>query len=294
MSKSKKLVFFGTEQFSVPALKLLFQDDWNVIAIVTKPDSKSGRGQSLQEPPVKTIAQRAGIKVLQPGHLRDIYGEIKSLKPELGVLVSYGKLVPQNVIELFPKGIINIHPSLLPKYRGPSPVEAAILNGDEETGVSLMKLTAGMDEGPVYAQEVISLNGDETEPSLSSQLSQIGAELLAEHLEEIILGRLEGDPQDGALATYTKLLKKEDGWVDFNEPAIKIERKVRAYLSFPRTRAKIHNQEVVITKSRVAKTAGDGNLVIPCKNSYLEVLELIAPSGRTVSGADFLLGYAKN
>lgn len=293
MSKSKRLVFFGTEDFSVPALKSLLSEGWNIVAVITKPDYKAGRGQRLKQPPVKDAATEAGIKVLQPAKLIDIYKQLTALGAEGGILVSYGKIIPQKILDIFPSGIINVHPSLLPKYRGPSPIEAAILNGDKETGISLMKLSAGMDEGPVYAQEVVTLTGNEDRLTLSTRLSHKGAVLLTSHLEEILNGRLEPATQNDSKATYTQLLTKEDGNVSWDEPADIIERKVRAFVGFPKSRAKILGQNVIITRARVAKAGGDGSLVMKCLNSWLEVQELIAPSGRNITGAEFLRGYAK-
>src|SRR5665213_119654 len=166
MSKLSNLVFFGTENFSAPALEKLIAGGWPVLAAVTKPDARGGRGQKLIVPKVKQIADKHNIPVLQPEKFSEINAKIAELKPELGVLVAYGKIIPQGTIDLFPGGIINVHPSLLPKYRGPAPIEAPILNGDKETGISLMRLSAGMDEGPVYEQKRVALNGDEQRPEL--------------------------------------------------------------------------------------------------------------------------------
>jgi methionyl-tRNA formyltransferase len=172
-------------------------------------------------------------------------------------------------------------------------VETAILEGLSETGVSLMSLTAKMDAGPVYLQERIKLNGSETKPELARKVLRQGNKMLVENLGYILDGTLEPIPQDAAGATFSKLLTKQDGIIDFNEPAEIIERKVRAFLGYPKTRAKLFNQEIVITKARVAKNAGDGVLVAKCRPGYLEILELTGPSGRTMSGADFTRGYKK-
>lgn len=291
MNESTPLVFFGTEDFSARSLAALVDDGWPVSAVITKPDTKSGRGQKLTEPKVKSIAKSKDIKVLQPAKLTDIEDEIKAIDAPLGILVAYGKIIPKTVIDLFPRGIINVHPSLLPKYRGPAPVEAAILNADSETAVSLMHLTPGMDEGPVYVQKSVSLDGTEDRLGLNKKLSEIGAKMLVENLPGIIEGSLTPSPQDDSKATYTKLIHKEDGFTDWEEPADIIERKVRAFLGFPKVRGKIFDQDVVITKTRVAADEHDGRLVIKCAPGWLEVLEVIAPSGRTMSGADFTRGY---
>lgn len=293
MSKSKRLVFFGTEDFSVPTLEKLIQDGWNIAAVVTKPDSRGGRGQKLITPKVKELAKKHGINVLQPAKVDEINNAIAKIKPDFGILVAYGKIIPQSTIDLFPGGIINVHPSLLPKYRGPSPIEAAILNGDTETGVSLMRLSAGMDEGPVYEQKLIALTGTETKPDLYDRLAKEGAGFLADKLEAIAEGWLTPKPQTDSQATYTKLLKKEDGRMEFNRPAEEIERQIRAYIGWPKSPAKLFDQDVIITKARVAHDENDGKLVIKCQPGYLDIVELIGPSGKTMQSADFLRGYKK-
>jgi methionyl-tRNA formyltransferase len=207
--------------------------------------------------------------------------------------VAYGRIIPRSVIDLFPKGIINIHPSLLPKLRGTTPVETAILDGLSETGVSLMKLSAKMDAGPVYAQKKIALSGKETKFELAKKLNHAGANLLAEHLGAILDGSLEPIAQNETEGSYTRMLQKKDGLMDFSQPAEIYERQVRAFLGFPKSRAKLYGHEVVITKARVAQSADDGDLVIKCRPGWLEILGLTAPSGRKMSGRDFLHGYSK-
>lgn len=307
MSKSKKVVFFGTESFSLPSLHKLIASGYNVVAVVTKPDMRTGRGQHLTTPKVKQLAEKANaeakknkiklnIKMLQPAHLSELKDTLEKLKPDVGILVAYGKIIPQNIIDLFPYGIINLHPSLLPKYRGPSPIEAAIINGDKYAGLSIMKLTAGMDEGPVYAQQQVEIWPEEHLDKLlfSSYLAEHGASLLLQKLPKILNGSLEPKPQDSSKATYTKLLTKREGFLNWEEPADLSYRKVIAYQDFPKVRAKIKDREVIITKARVAASKSDGRLVMKCKPGYLEVLELVAPSGRRMSGAAFLRGYDKN
>lgn len=293
MKKSAKLVFFGTEDFSAKSLETLISNGWNILAVVTKPDFKAGRGQKLTEPKVKAIAKASKIKVLQPDKLTGFEKEIKYLEPTHGVLVAYGKIIPQAVIDAFPGGIINVHPSLLPKYRGPAPIEAAILNGDRETAISLMRLTAGLDEGPVYTQTRVDLSGDENRIELTEKLSALGAKSLSDNLEGIVDGTLIPIAQDDDIATYTHLLKKEDGYTDLNESAEQIERKTRAFLGYPKLKTRIFGHEIVVTKSRVAEDNHDGKLVLGCNPGYLEILELIAPSGRTITGQDFKRGYSK-
>ncbi|MEX1995434.1 MAG: methionyl-tRNA formyltransferase [Candidatus Saccharimonadales bacterium] len=291
MKKSVRLVFFGTENFSIPALTALLRDKWPVVGVVTKPDAKSGRGQLAGSPGVKKIAEKNSLRLFQPSKLADIEDDLTNLVATHGVLVAYGKIIPKTTLDAFPGGIINLHPSLLPKYRGPAPVEAPILNGDPHTGLSLMKLSEGIDAGPVYYQVTVPLSKEETRLSLTKKLSEKGADLLVDKLDDIVSGRLEALPQNDSKATYTKLLYKADGSIDWREPAEIIERKIRAYLGYPKTRAEVLGHEVVIIKARVAQNQQDGSLVMECSPGWLEILELITPNGRTTSGADFMRGY---
>lgn len=293
MNKSKKLVFFATDDFSLPSLHKLIASGYDIAAVITKPDAAAGRGRNLKSPAVKSLAKKAGIAVWQPSQVLEIGGKLKPLKLDYGVLVAYGKLIPPAVLELFKGGIINVHPSLLPKYRGPSPIEAAILNGDRQTGVSLMKLTEGMDEGPVYAQATVDIPLDLDRILLGGYLASVGADLLIRKLPAILDGSLLPQQQNSRLASYTKLLTKADGQLKWSEPAPVIERKIRAYQGFPKPRAKIDGHQIVITKARLAESAADGALVMACRPGFIEILELVAPSGRLISGADFSRGYQR-
>jgi methionyl-tRNA formyltransferase len=198
---------------------------------------------------------------------------------------------------LFSGGIINVHPSLLPRWRGPSPVESSILAGELETGVSVMKLTAVMDAGPIYLQQKIELTGDESKTELYNRLFTLGGQLLVKNLDKITNGELKPMDQDESEATYSHLLSKDEGVMDGSKPAEVYEREVRAYAGWPRSTTMVRGgrtnseERIVVTKVRVARSKEDGALVIDCKNSYLEVLQLIAPSGKTMSGRDFLRGH---
>lgn len=293
MKTSARLIFFGTEHFSTASLEALLHAGWNISAVVTKPDRPRGRGQQVEAFPIKYLADQHNIPVLQPQKVAEAGEAIASALPTHGVLVSYGQIIPKSLLDLMPGGIINLHPSLLPLYRGPSPIEAAILNGDTQTGVTLMQLSEKMDAGPIYAQKSVLLNSDDDQVSLSGKLAAIGAHFLIEKLHLITSGFLQPVAQDESKATYTKLLKKSDGKIDWSLPAEIIERQIRAYLKYPKSRAKVSGHEVVITKTRVADGPKDGALVLPAKPGWLEILELIGPSGRKMSGADFLRGYSK-
>lgn len=291
-STSHPIIFFGTEDFSAVALEGLIAAGFMVAGVVTKPDTKKGRGQKVTPPRIKTIAQAHGIPVWQPTKLQEVSESVRELQPVAGVLVSYGKILPQATIDLFTPGIINLHPSLLPKYRGPSPIESAIRNGDPETGVTIMQLSAAMDAGPIYAQETIRLTGSETQPDLYQTLARTGTDLLVKVLPSILSGSTQPVAQDDAVATYCMLLDKQDAFVEPEAmDAVALERRIRAYLVFPKTKLQVGSHTIIVTKAHLGdqkKTPLD----IECQSGIVSIDELIAPSGRRMTAEAFLNGYA--
>lgn len=295
---SKTIVFFGTDEFSAVSLRELIAKGFVVGAVVTKPDSRKGRGRELKKPIVKEIAEAHDIPVWQPLKVSEIADTITELTlhtgdAPIGVLVSYGKIIPQSIIDLFSPGIINVHPSLLPLYRGPSPVESAILNGDTETGVTIMQLSAAMDAGPLYTQVTVPLNDTEEAPELEQHLAELGAQELCRVLPAVINGSLQPVAQNDDVASYCQLLKKDDSILDTTRyTAEQAERRVRAFLAFPKTKATVAGQSIVVTKAHVTGTA-TSDLDIACADGrYLSVDELIGPSGRAMSAQAFINGYA--
>jgi len=291
---SKTIIFFGTDAFSSVSLRELIAKGFTIGAVVTKPDSHKGRGRELMKPVVKQIAEAHGIPVWQPLKVSEIAENVRQFDNPIGVLVSYGKIIPQAIIDLFNPGIVNVHPSLLPLYRGPSPIETAILNGDGKTGVSIMQLSAQMDAGPVYSQVTVPLTGAETAPDLELQLAELGAQQLSLILPEIIDGSAKPTPQNDDEATYCKLLSKDDSVLDTSLlSAEEADRRVRAYLAFPKTKATIAGHLVVITKAHVSDSA-TSILDLQCSDgNYLSVDELIGPSGKAMNAQAFLNGYVK-
>ena len=289
---SRTVLFFGTDAFSVSALQHLIDAGYTIGAVITKPDTRSGRGQKLTPPAVKVIADAHAIPVWQPVRLDEIIDKIKAFENPVGVLSSFGRIIPQAIIDLFTPGIINVHPSLLPKYRGPSPIETAIVNGDQETGVSIMLLSAKMDAGPVYAQSTFPLIGTETQPLLYEQLADRGSALLIQHLPAILDGSLQPTPQDETAATYTSLLRKEAAGVDpLTMSAEQLSRTIRAFLVFPKTKLTLLGQLVTVTAGHVS-TERTSLLDVTCADGqFLVIDELIAPSGRRMSGTAFINGY---
>ncbi len=291
---SKTVLFFGTEDFSALALEKLIADGYSVGAIITKPDTKRGRNKQLVKPCVKEIGEAHNIPVWQPNKLSDIANDIRQFDSPIGILVSFGKIIPQSIIDLFSPGIINLHPSLLPLYRGPSPIESAILNGDSETGISIMQLSAAMDAGPVYLQEKVSLGGTETAPELYESLGQRGAELLADSLPAIIDGSLTPTLQDDLAATYCQLITKADGIVDWHKSATQIEREIRAYTGWPGSRTTIGDIEIIITSAHIEKDSGTSQqLTIQCGDSQYLAIDTLKPVGKKEMPIQaFLAGYS--
>lgn len=290
---SRTIVFFGTEDFSLAALTGLIEAGYDIAAVVTKPDSKKGRGQKVVPPSVKVLATQHNIPVWQPVKVADINDRVKKLGEVTGVLVSYGKIIPQSTIDLFTPGIINVHPSLLPKYRGPTPIESAIKNGDTATGISIMQLSAAMDAGPVYATKKYPLDGSETKPELYRALATIGTDFLLETLPHILDGSLAPTPQNDANVTYCSLLQKDDADLDLTKlTAAEAERTVRAHLGFPKSKLTFGNNTIIITKAHISPTKKTP-LDFMCRDgAFLSVDELIAPSGRRMDAAAFVRGYA--
>jgi methionyl-tRNA formyltransferase len=229
------IVFLGTPTFAVASLKRLAADGHRIAAVVTQPDRPAGRNRLPKASAVKTAAQDLGLPVLQPPNLRDpdfIEG-LRRLAPEVMVLAAYGEILRQNVLEIPTRGVLNVHPSLLPRWRGASPIPAAILAGDERSGISIMIMDAGMDSGPLLAQKEVPIRDKDTTLSLTHTLGSEGADLLAGTLPRWLSGELSPKPQNDELATYCPLLRKEDGAIDWDLPATEIWRRVRAYNPWP-------------------------------------------------------------
>jgi methionyl-tRNA formyltransferase len=288
---TSRIVFFGTAEFSLATLEALINDHRQVVAVVTKPDSVSGRGGKIAAPAVKQLALQHGIKVLQPISLdADFIDQLDELQPDIGVVVSYGKIVPQTVIDAFPKGLINVHASLLPKYRGASPIEAAILNGDDKTGVSIMQINAGLDSGPVYTTAEIKLNGDETAPELYDSLAKLGASALIENLDAILDGTLIASAQIDTGMSLAPKIKKTDGVIDWKKSATTIERQIRAYIDWPGSQTNLYNRNLIITKA-----TPDSALQLPVSPGELSIEDqkLIVATGAGILRIDRLKPVGK-
>lgn len=299
---SKPLAFFGTAEFSLPILESLIEQGFDLALAVTKPDKPSGRGRETRAPIIKTVAESHGIPVIQPASKDELLPLLEAYEVDMGVVVSFGMILPAEVIDFFSGGLVNVHASLLPKWRGPSPIEAAILAGDNVSGVSIMRLEERMDAGPVYGFAEMPLAPEITQGEAYEELSQLGAETLTALLPGIINGEIDPIPQDEDSATYCKLIKKADGAIDWSKPALEIERQIRAYLGWPGSYGKIAGLPVTVTKVELLPTKGPAGkhfiteskeLAVYCGQDAL-IVKSIKPAGkREMSGKDFLHGYLK-
>ena len=231
-----RLVFMGTPAFVVPVLEaLLAESEVQVVGIYTQPDRPRGRGRTVELTPVKSAGVNLGLPVFQPASLRSARAqqELADLRPDVILVAAYGRFLPPEVLDLPPHCCLNLHPSLLPKYRGPAPVVTTILDGEAVTGVTLMQLDEGMDTGPILAQQEYPLNGDETAADLTEALFRTGAQLLLDNLEALAAGKLPAQPQDDSRATVTRKLERADGLADWTRSAVTLERQQRAFTPWP-------------------------------------------------------------
>lgn len=297
----------GTPQFAVPSLHALAQGPY-VITVVTQPDRAAGRGGKITPPPVKVAAQEYGLTVIQPETLKDkdLRAKLAELRPAVTVLVAYGEYIAPALLDMPEHGSINLHPSLLPRWRGSTPIQSAILAGDHATGVSIIKMDKGLDTGPIIAQRSTPIEPEESHPQLAARLAQIGADLLAETLPAWLRGEVSAVPQgeEGALLTHT--LKKEDGQISWSLPAEEIARMVRAFLPWPGTYTTWQGRTLKVVRARLAlpetpqgapgtiSLMGEGRdrvLIVQTGDGSLQLLD-VQPEGKPVMEARALLaGY---
>jgi methionyl-tRNA formyltransferase len=259
-----RIVFMGSPDFAVPALEAL-QRRHEVALVVTQPDKPAGRGGKVTPPPVKVVAEAAGIPVLQPRSARppEVAEQLRATGAELGVVVAYGKILPRAVLEAFPRGCLNIHGSLLPRYRGPAPIQRAVMNGDAETGVAIMQLDEGMDTGPVYREARVPIGETDTAGDLFARLAPLGAALLLDVVDAIAAGTAVATAQDHALATHAAMLEKADGGVDFARPAALVSAHIRGVDPWPGAIAIHRDQPLKLFRARAALGAAAGRGAAP-------------------------------
>jgi methionyl-tRNA formyltransferase len=252
-----RIIYLGSPTFAVIPLEALAAAGHEISLVVTQPDRPAGRGRDLTPPPVKVAAERLGLPVFQPASLRDpaAIERLQAAQPEVGIVAAYGEILRKNVLAVPSLGYLNIHPSLLPLHRGPTPIHGAILAGDTETGVSIMRLDPGMDSGPLLAQAIVPLPDTARCGPLTDELFQLGARMLVQVLPLYASGQIEPREQDHSQATVTRMLKKEDGQIDWNLPALVIERMTRAYDPWPGAFTTWRNEPMKIRAARVHQQA---------------------------------------
>jgi len=295
-----RIVFMGSPEFALLTLRAL-AERYLVVGVVTQPDRPAGRGRALKAPPVKTLAQELGIPVIQPRRLKEpeAMAQLRAWEPDLIVVAAFGQILKPEVLELPLRGCINVHASLLPRWRGAAPINAAILHGDAETGVTIMQMDPGLDTGPILAQRAIPIAPDETAGSLSSRLAQLGAELLLDTLPPYLKGEITPQPQDDSQATYAPMLSRADGELDFNQPAEALARRVRAFHPWPGTYTLWQGKRLKILRARAENATSPGVGVftilpgLPAIGTAegLLVVEEIQPAGkRPMPGEVFIRG----
>lgn len=294
----------GTPEFAVPALDALIHSEHEIVGVFAQPDEPAGRGRSVVSPPVKKLALQHRLMVHQPPSLRRSceLERLASLRPDVVVIAAYGKILPESFLQVPPRGCLNIHASLLPRHRGPSPIAAAILAGDEMTGVTIMIVTKAMDTGPILTQRQIAILPHDTSGSLSQKLSGLGADLLMETLPQWLDGKLGPQPQDGEKATYSKMIAKEDGLIDWHRPAVELWRRVRAFQPWPGGYTTWRGRTVKIIEAVPLSGEGIPGRVVAMGNEQVAAVGVHAGEGilglvqvqlegkRAMSGAEFVRG----
>jgi methionyl-tRNA formyltransferase len=296
---SEKIVFMGSPAFAVPVLKSL-AERYEIAGVVTQPDKRSGRGRKEVSPPVKRLAQELGIPILQPKSLRkaEAFEALAAWKPDVIVVAAFGQILRANVLSLPPFGCVNVHGSLLPRWRGAAPAQAAILAGDSETGITIMKMDEGIDTGPILSQRALPIAPDETAETLLGKLSLLGASLLMDTLPRYLSGDLQPRPQPEEGATYAPMLKKEDGRLDFTRDAKSLERQVRAYTPWPGAFFEFDGRILKVHAARAAEGHADAGARLVVEKypavgtgEGLLILETVQPAGKKrMDGKAFLSG----
>jgi len=302
-----RVAFFGTPSFAVPTLERLLASRHAVVGVVTQPDRPRGRGHRVTESPVKVVARRHDLPILQPQRLRDpsIAGALAAWEPDLGVVAAYGQLIPGAILQQPRHGMINVHASLLPKYRGVAPVHRAVIDGAPETGVTIMRMVEALDAGPMLARVIRPIDPDETSEEVERSLAVLGASLLGAVVEQIAAGPVHEEPQDDMLSTYAPRLTKNDSPIDWTLPAAFVHNRVRGLHPWPHASTILDGARLIVLRTRVAPAAGVAGApgtVVEVSRDALYVatghkgciaIEAVQPEGRrAMSVRDFLAGHA--
>jgi len=299
-----RIVFMGTPDFAVPSLEALLKSDDPIVGIVTQPDRPKGRGQRLFPSPVKVVAQREGIPLLQPMKMKDpsFMTELSAWKPDVIVVAAFGRILPPSILSLPPGGCINVHGSLLPKYRGAGPLQWALINGEAETGITTMLMDEGMDTGAMLLQEAITIGSEDTAGTLSPRLAELGGRLLVETLTRLKAGTLTPRAQDHDKATLAPLLKKEDGIINWTMPATSIANRIRGLTPWPGaytfskmnrwtiSRASVLDEATTLDPGQITALAKDA-IHVATGVGVLAIRELQPANGRRMPAAQYLAGH---
>ncbi len=293
------IVFMGTPEFAVPCLEALIKDGHNIKAVFTQPDKPKGRGYKLTPPPVKELALQYNLPVFQPTTLKDgeAFEVIKSFEPDLAVVVAYGKILPKSILDIPKLGCVNVHASLLPKYRGAGPIQWSILNGEKETGVTTMYMAEGLDTGDMLEKKALTIGENETADELHDRLSILGAELIVSTVRKLEKGEITPEKQDDALSNYAPMLTKELSLIDFNKSAKEVHNLIRGLSSWPCAhtfyegkRLKIYNSEIVDQKGNPGEVLDDKHFVIACGDKAIRAVIVQYEGSKKMSSEDFLRG----
>lgn len=300
-----RIVFFGTPDFAVPTLQTLLASPHTVAGVVTQPDRPRGRGQRVSESPIKALAVQHGLPVIQPDRLRDpvVADTLRAWKPDLGVVAAYGKLIPEDILPLPPHGMINVHASLLPKYRGAAPVQRAVIDGERETGVTIMRVEKMLDAGPMLAKVKRPIGPDETSDVIERDLAQMGAGLLLDVVNQLAAGTVQQELQDFMMCSYAPRLTKEEGLIDWTLPASYIHNRVRGLYPWPHAYSYLDGARLIVLKTRVEPVATEAppGTVVEVSRDAMHVatghegriaIEKVQPeSGRPMQAREFLAGH---
>ncbi len=300
-----RLVFMGTPDFAVPSLESLLQSEETVVGVVTQPDRPKGRGRSVVASPVKRLCQRVGLPVLQPLKMKDpaFLEALRNWKPELIAVAAFGRILPTMILELPPQGCVNVHASLLPKYRGAAPIQWALINGEQETGVTTMLMDAGMDTGPILLQERVAIQPEETAGVLSTRLAVVGGRLLLATIQELNAGTVTPKPQDHTQATLAPLLKKEDGVIDWALGASAIANRIRGLTPWPGAYTFMGQDRWLIWRALRTHRSAQGHqpgtivevgkeaVLVATGTDLLAVTEVQPANSRRMTVAQYLAGH---
>jgi methionyl-tRNA formyltransferase len=300
MTPLTRVIYMGTPAFAVPTLQKLVEAGYDVPLVVTQPDRPKGRGGAVAASPVKECALRLGLQVYQPERVRrpEAQARLAELRPDAMVVVGYGQIIPQSVIDIPPHGIVNVHASLLPKYRGAAPIQWAVANGEPHTGVTTMRIDAGLDTGDMLLKAETEIGPEETAVELGTRLAPMGADLLIETLRGLAAGSIVPEKQDSAQATLAPILNKEDGRIDWSRPAAEIHNRVRGFLPWPGAYTSFRGHILHVLKARVVPAVpGPAGFIVPgrklivnCGDSALELLEVQLEGRKRMPGDAFANG----